>query len=107
MCYAFLYLCVAKVCILNDWSYSALVILCYESLCIEVNLDLFCSSYLMLCWCYEKHIIVDLVHVDAIGYIFNPAPRLGNLKRMQPCFPYPSFLKVWKRGSNTHPYYFE
>ena len=99
-------LCAAKVCILNDWICSTLVISCCESLCIELDLDLFCSGYVTLCWCYEKNIIVDLVHMDAIRYIFNPMQRQGNLNRMQPCLPYPSFLRVRKPGSSTHPYYF-
>ena len=60
----------------------------------------------MLCWCIENHIIVDLVHVDVIGYIFNPVQRQGILNRMKPCLPYPSFLRVRKPGSSTHPYYF-
>ena len=72
-------LCAAKVCILNVWNCSALVISCCESLCIELDLDLFYSDYVMFCCCYEKHIILYLVHVDAIGYIFNLVQRQGNL----------------------------
>ena len=80
---------------------------CYEGSYNEwLDLDLFCSFYKILCWCYRKHIIIDLVHVDENRYIVNSVKEQGNLNRTQPYLPYPSFLRVQKPGSNTHPYYF-
>ena len=46
----------------------------YEDLCTKcLDLDLFHSIYIILCRCYIKHIIIDLVHVDENRYIINPA----------------------------------
>ena len=80
---------------------------CYKILCTEcLDLDLFHSINIMLCWCYRKHIIIDLVHVDANRYLINPVKKQSNLNRTQPCLPYPFFLRVRKPSSSTHPYYF-